>query len=100
MFGIADIARIKTFAAHAAVALEDSRRQEALNRLNVLDEDRQRVAAALHDTVIGRMSRVSLGLHTMLRDDLAPEATARIWESIDDIDAAIKAIRDALFPSQ
>jgi len=100
MFTVADIARVKTFAAHAAVALEDTRRREALNRLNVLDEDRQRVAAALHDAVIGRMSRVSLGLHTMLRDDLQPEVSARIWEAIDDLDAAIKAIRDALFPRE
>ena len=99
LFTVADIARVKTFAAHAAVALEDSRRQEALNRLNVLDEDRQRVAAALHDTVIGRLSRVSLGLHTMLRDDLKPDESAKIFEAIDDIDAAIRAIRDALFPS-
>jgi PAS domain S-box-containing protein len=100
MFTVADIARVKTFAAHASVALENARRQEALNRLNVLDEDRQRVASALHDTVIGRISRVSLQLHTMLRDDSAPEASGRIWEAIDDLDAAVKAIRDALFPSQ
>jgi PAS domain S-box-containing protein len=100
MFGVADIARVKTFAAHASLALENARRQEALNRLKVLDQDRQRVAAALHDTVIGRMSRVSLGLHTMLRDDLTPEESVKIWTAIDDIDAAIRAIRDALFPSQ
>ena len=56
MFTVPDIARVKTFAAHASVALENARRQEALNRLNALDEDRQRVAAALHDTVIGRIS--------------------------------------------
>ena len=99
MYTVADIARVKTFAAHASVALENARRQEALNRLNVLDEDRQRVASALHDTVIGRISRVSLQLHTMLRDDSAPEASGRIWEAIDDLDAAVKAIRDALFPS-
>lgn len=100
MFTVADIARVKTFAAHASVALESTRQQEALNRLNALDEDRQRVASALHDTVIGRVSRVSLELHTMLRDDLAPDASGRIWGAIDDLDAAVKAIRDALFPSQ
>jgi signal transduction histidine kinase len=70
-----------------------------LKRLNVLDEDRQRVASALHETVIGRVSRVSLELHTMLRDDLAPETSDRIWAAIDDLDAAVKAIRDALFPT-
>jgi len=98
MFTVPEIARVKTFAAHAAVALENARRQEAINRLNVLDEDRERVAAAVHDTVIGRVSSVSLRLHGLLRDDLSPEASARLWESIDELDAAIRAIRDAVFP--
>ena len=100
MFTVADIARVKTFAAHASVALENARRQEAINRLNVLDEDRQRVAAALHDTVIGRVSSVSLHLHSLLRDDLSPAASERLWQAIDDLDAAVKAIRDAVFPRQ
>src|SRR5204863_6365736 len=56
LFTVADITRVKTFAAHASVALENARRQEAINRLLVLDEDRQRVASAVHDTVIGRVS--------------------------------------------
>jgi PAS domain S-box-containing protein len=99
LFTVADIARVKAFAAHASVALENARRQEAINRLSTLDEDRQRVADAVHDTVIGRVSSVSLRLHGLLRDDLSPEAAARIWESIDELDAAIKAIRNAVFPS-
>jgi PAS domain S-box-containing protein len=98
MFTVADIARVKTFAAHASVALENVRRQEALNRLRVLDEDRERVAAQLHDTVIGRVSSVSLHLHATLRDDLPAAALERIWHAIDDLDAAVKAIRDAVFP--
>jgi PAS domain S-box-containing protein len=100
LFTVADIARVRTFAAHASVALENARRQEAINRLQVLDEDRQRVAAALHDTVIGRVSSVSLHLHSLLRDDLSPAASERLWQAIDDLDAAVKAIRDAVFPRQ
>jgi PAS domain S-box-containing protein len=100
LFTVADIARVRTFAAHASVALENARRQEAINRLEVLDEDRQRVAAALHDTVIGRVSSVSLHLHSLLRDDLSPAASERLWQAIDDLDAAVKAIRDAVFPRQ
>jgi signal transduction histidine kinase len=64
----------------------------------VLDEDRERVAAQLHDTVIGRVSSVSLHLHATLRDDLPAAALERIWHAIDDLDAAVKAIRDAVFP--
>ena len=98
LFTVVDIARVKTFAAHASVALEDTRRQAALHRLNTLDEDRQRVAGALHDTVIRRVSSASLRLHGLLRDDLPTETVDRIWETIDELDAATKAIRDAVFP--
>jgi PAS domain S-box-containing protein len=98
LFTVADIARVRTFAAHAAVALENARNQEALNRMNALDEDRERVASAVHDTVIGRVSSVSLRLHGLLRDDVSPAVAERLWESIDELDAAIKAIRDAVFP--
>jgi GAF domain-containing protein len=98
IFSIADITRVRGFAAHAAVALENARRLEELNRVTVLDEDRERVASAVHDTVIGRVSSVSLRLHGLLRDDVSPEVSAKLWESIDELDAAIKAIRDAVFP--
>jgi PAS domain S-box-containing protein len=98
LFTVHDIARVKTFAGHASVALSNARAQEAIYRLNVLDEDRRRVAAAVHDTVIGRVSSVSLRLHGLLRDDLAADASLRLWESIDELDAAIRAIRDAVFP--
>jgi PAS domain S-box-containing protein len=100
LFTVADIARARAFAAHAAVALQNARNQEALNRMNALDEDRERVATAVHDTVIGRVSCVSLRLHGLLRDDVSPETSQRLWESIDELDAAIKAIRDAVFPAE
>jgi PAS domain S-box-containing protein len=99
LFTVADIARIKTFAAHASVALEDTRRQAAVHRLNILDEDRQRVADVMHSTVIRRVSSASLRLHALVRDDLAAEATAPLWEAIDELDAAVKAIREAVFPN-
>ena len=98
MFTVVDIARVKAFAAHAAVALEDNRRQAAIHRLNVLDEDRQRLASVMHDTVIGRVARASLRLHGLLRDGLPPDVSQGLWETIDEIDAATKAIRDAVFP--
>jgi PAS domain S-box-containing protein len=98
LFTVPDIARVRAFAAHAAVALENIRRREALNRIAVLDEDRERVASAVHDTVIGRVSSVSLRLHGLLGEEVSPEVAARLWESIDELDAAIKAIRNAVFP--
>ena len=58
------------------------------------------MASAVHDTVIGRVSSVSLRLHGLLRDDVSPEISERLWEWIDELDAAIKAIRDAVFPAE
>jgi len=100
MFTVVDIARVKAFAAHAAVALEDNRRQVAIHRLNVLDEDRQRLASVMHDTVIGRVASASLRLHGLLRADLPEEMSSGLWATIDELDDATKAIRDAVFPKQ
>ncbi|HUI47392.1 MAG TPA: GAF domain-containing protein [Acidimicrobiia bacterium] len=98
LFTVADIARVRAFAGHAAVVLEDRRRQEEIQRLNVLDEDRERVASVLHSTVIARVSSAALRLHGLLGEALPAEATDRLWEVIDELDAATKAIRDAVFP--
>jgi PAS domain S-box-containing protein len=99
LFTVADIARIKTFAAHASVALADTRRQAAIQRLNILDEDRHRVADVMRETVIARVSSASLRLHGLMRDDLTTETkTTQLWEAIDELDAAVTAIREAVFP--
>jgi PAS domain S-box-containing protein len=100
VFSVADIARVKAFAAHATVALDDSRRQAAIQRRDTLDEDRERVASLMLDTVIQRVSSAALRLHGLLRDDLPAETTERLWETIDELDATIKAIRDAVFPTR
>jgi DNA-binding CsgD family transcriptional regulator len=76
-----DIKTITTFAVHASVALDDSRRQEAIDHLSSLDENRQYIVAIVRE---------------LLAED--PEATNRLSETIDRLDAAIKEIRDAVFP--
>ena len=99
-FTVADIARVKAYAAHASVAIEDSRRQAALHRVSVLDEDRDRVASLVRDTVIQRVSSAALRLHGLLRETLPAEMTNTLWETIDELDAAIRAIREAVFPRE
>jgi PAS domain S-box-containing protein len=98
MFTVEEIGRIRVLASRASIAIEHARRQDAIHRLEALDEDRQRLATAVQETVIARVSSVSLRLHGLLREDL-PEATAdTMWKAIDELDDAVKAIRDAVFP--
>lgn len=100
MFTVYEIGRVRALAAHASVAVEQARHQDRIHRLEALDEDRQRLAAAVQDTVIGRVSSVSLRLHSMLRDDLAAGVAEVVWQAIDELDDAVKAIRDAVFPRE
>lgn len=98
IFSVPEIGRLRALAAHASVAVEQARRQDTIHRLEALEEDRQRLATAVQETVIGRVSSVSLRLHGLLRDDLAPATTTTLWEAIEELDDALKAIRDAVFP--
>jgi GAF domain-containing protein len=98
MFTVQEIGRVRALAAHASIAVEASRRQDTIHRLEALDEDRQRLAEAVQDTVIARVSSVSLRLHGLMRDDLAEAAATTLWRAIDELDDAVRAIRDAVFP--
>ncbi|HYL51325.1 MAG TPA: PAS domain S-box protein [Acidimicrobiia bacterium] len=97
MFRVNDVLLMSTFAAQAALALTDARAQDALRGLRVL-EDRDRVAAAMRDTVVSRVSGASLTLHTVLQGDLAEALQDRVWQAIEELDAAVAAIRAAVFP--
>ncbi len=97
MFRANDVLLMNTFAAQAALALADSRRQDALRALRVL-EDRDRVAAAMRDTVVSRVSGASLTLHAMLQAEMPEALQARVWQAIEELDGAVAAIRSAVFP--
>jgi signal transduction histidine kinase len=88
---------MSTFAAQAALAVADARSQDELRALRVFQE-RDRVATAMSDTVISKVSSASLMLHTLLQGDLPESMRERVWEAIDELDATIAAIRDAVFP--
>jgi GAF domain-containing protein len=100
MFTVNEIGRVRALAERASVAVENARRQDTIHRLEALDEDRQRLAAAVQDTVIGRVSSVSLRLHGLLREDLPEPGATTLWQAIDELDDAVKAIRDAVFPRE
>ena len=86
-----------TFAAQATLALSDSRSQDALRALRVLD-DLERVAAAMRDTVVNRVSSASLMLHSVLQAELPESLHDRLWKVIEELDEAVAAVRSALFP--
>jgi signal transduction histidine kinase len=97
MFLASDVTLMKTFAAHATLAIADVRRQENLRLLRALDE-RDRMADTLKDTVVNRLYSVGLTLHVLLQHDLPEGTDARIWSAIDELDETIAAMRDAIFP--
>jgi len=90
-------------AAQAAVAVENARLYEEtrraaieLRRLEVL-EDRERIAKELHDGVIQSLFAVGMslqGLATMATDD---ETTRRLEAAVEDVDRAIRDLRNYIF---
>jgi two-component system, NarL family, sensor histidine kinase DevS len=90
-------------ATQAAVAVENARLYEEtqrhaseLRRLEVL-EDRERIAKELHDGVIQSLFAVGMslqGLATMASDD---ESTRRLEAAVEDVDRAIRDLRNYIF---
>ncbi|NYH89241.1 GAF domain-containing protein [Actinopolymorpha rutila] len=91
-----DIAPVEMFANQAALALRHQRAQEERVERRVL-EDRDRIAADLHERVIRRLFDVSAKLHLVasLRD--RPEVGTRVERAIGDLDAATREVRGAIF---
>ena len=90
-------------ATQAAVAVENARLYEEtqrhageLRRLEVL-EDRERIAKELHDGVIQSLFAVGMslqGLATMATDE---ESTGRLEAAVEDVDRAIRDLRNYIF---
>ncbi len=93
---VADITPVELFANQAALALRHQRAQEQHVERQVL-EDRDRIAADLHERVIRRLFDVSAKLHLVasLRD--RPEVGGRVERAIGDLDAATREVRGAIF---
>ncbi len=79
----------------AALAIENARLHEHTRRL-ILDEDRERIAADLHDTVIQRIFATGLMLEGLLRH-LPPEHADRLERAVNDLDETIRQIRTTIF---
>jgi signal transduction histidine kinase len=95
-FTQADLTMAASFATQAVVALEliDSRNaQLQLSRM----EDRDRIAADLHDHVIQELFAVGMGLQGLVSITEKPSHVARILEYINAIDQIIGSIRTTIF---
>ncbi len=82
----------------AAIAIDNARLHARVRDL-VLIEDRERIAADLHDTVIQRLFATGLALEGALRL-ASPELTERISQAVTDLDGTIRQIRSTIFALQ
>jgi len=97
-FSAADEALAVALAGAAAIAIDNARLHARVRDL-ALAEDRERIAADLHDTVIQRLFATGLALEGSLR--LAPPAlVGRIEQAIAELDETIRQIRSTIFALQ
>ncbi len=87
------------FANHAAIAIELAQARAEQQRAAVLD-DRERIAADLHDHVIQRLFATGLTLQS-LAVGVGPGASRdRLLSSVAELDATISQIRSSIFRLQ
>jgi signal transduction histidine kinase len=94
-FTAADQQLVELFAQHAAIAIENARLHEQVQRLVVVEE-RDRIGQELHDGIIQSLYAVTLSLEEatdVMTDDPA-EASAHIDRAIDSVHASIRDIRN------
>ncbi len=80
----------------AALAIDKARLHARLRELT-LTEERERIAADLHASVIQRLFTVGLSLQGSLRLASSPAASDRLHEAIDVLDDTIREIRSTVF---
>jgi signal transduction histidine kinase len=107
-FSAADQELIQTFAAHAAVAIQNARLYERSRELSIVEE-RNRLARELHDAVTQRLFALRLTSEAAagLLDRDPPAARAQLErlheltdEAIDELRAVILALRPATIESE
>lgn len=92
----ADADLLASYALEAATALELARSRVEAQRLVML-EDRERIAADLHDMVIQRLFAAGMRLQGTAPMVANAAVSQRIQEVVDDLDATIGEIRQAIF---
>ena len=98
-FTTEDLDMATGFANQASVALELARARADQQRAALLDE-RERIAADLHDHVIQRLFASGLSLQALAATLHPGGATDRVLTTVADLDATISQIRTAIFALQ
>jgi len=97
-FSSDDQALAVALAGAAGIAIENARLHARSQDLSLL-EDRDRIAADLHDTVIQRLFATGLALQGTVRS-APPEVAERIQRAVGDLDETIRQIRSTIFALQ
>jgi two-component system, NarL family, sensor histidine kinase DevS len=89
---------VETFARHAAIAIENARLHEQVQRLAIVDE-RERISKDLHDGIIQSIYAVGLSLEDVpdLMADDPDEVVHRVERAIDSLHLTIRDIRNFIF---
>jgi signal transduction histidine kinase len=95
-FTVADVEMATSFANHAALAIELADARAEQQRAAMLDE-RDRIAADLHDHVIQRLFAAGLSLQSVAMKLGHGPVSDRILSTIQDLDATISQIRTSIF---
>jgi signal transduction histidine kinase len=99
VFGAEEVDMAAGFANQAALAIELAEARAEQQRASMLDE-RERIAADLHDHVIQRLFAAGLALQSTAATLGPGRATDRIVATVDDLDATIRQIRTSIFRLQ
>ena len=95
-FAATDVEMANSFANHAALAIELAEARAEQQRAAMLDE-RDRIAADLHDHVIQRLFAAGLSLQSVAMKLGHGPVTDRILTTVQDLDATISQIRTTIF---
>jgi signal transduction histidine kinase len=97
-FSAEDQVLVEAFARHAAIAMENARLHEQVQRLAIVEE-RERIGKDLHDGIIQAIYAVGLSLEDVpeLMDEEPDEARARVERATESLDQTIRDIRNFIF---
>ena len=97
-FSEADQLLVELFAGHAAIAMENARLHDQVQRLAIVEE-RERIGRDLHDGVIQSIYAVGLSLEDVpdLMVEEPVEASRRVERAIESLDQTIRDIRNFIF---
>jgi signal transduction histidine kinase len=95
-FTAAELDMAGSFANHAAIAIELAEARVEQQRVAMLDE-RERIAADLHDHVIQRLFASGLTLHSVAMAAQDGATKQRLLATVQDLDDTISQIRTTIF---